>query len=52
MSNGQTLCGIKVELAMFSTCTNGYYPFPLEILTSEHRTNYYDLPGAFNLTNR
>ena len=24
MFNGQTLCGIKVELAMFSTCTYDY----------------------------
>jgi len=46
MSNGQTLCGINVGLAMFSTCTYDYYPCPLEELTPEHCTKYYDLSAV------
>jgi len=52
MSNGQLLCGLTVELAMSSTWTYNYYPCPLDELTPEHCTKYYDLPAVCILTDR
>jgi hypothetical protein len=52
MSNGQILCGLKVKLAMSSTCTYNYYPCPWEKLTPEHCTKYFDLAAVSKLNEK